>query len=45
MDVIYEWGLYKLLWKDVVLEEFNVVEKIINICNFISIDFFFFEEL
>uniref|UniRef100_K1QNI4 Uncharacterized protein n=1 Tax=Magallana gigas TaxID=29159 RepID=K1QNI4_MAGGI len=45
MDVVYEWGLYKLLRKDVVSEELNAVEKIINICNSISTDFSSFEEL
>lgn len=45
MDVVYEWGLYKLLRKDVVSEELNAVEKIMNICNSISTDFSSFEEL
>lgn len=45
MDVVYEWGLYKLLRKDVVSEELNAVEKIINICDSISADFSSFEEL
>lgn len=45
MDVVYEWGLYKLLRKDVVSEELNAVEKIMNICNSIRADFTSFEEL
>lgn len=45
MDVVYEWGLYKLLRKDVVSEELNAIEKIINICNSIRADCTSFEEL
>lgn len=45
MDVVYEWGLYIMFRKDVVLEELNIVEKILDICNLIIVDFFFFEEL
>lgn len=45
MCVVYEWGLYKLLRKDVVSEELNAMEKIINICNSIRADFTSFEEL
>lgn len=45
MDVVYEWGLYKLLRKDVVSEELNAIKKIINICNSIRADCTSFEEL
>ncbi|XP_062603760.1 uncharacterized protein LOC134265556 isoform X1 [Saccostrea cucullata] len=45
MDVVYEWGLYKMFRKDVVSEELNTVEEILYVCNSIEADFTSFEEL